>query len=544
VQALFWVKTNYIPASPEFAKIYVYYGKSDATTTSSGSQTFVFFDDFANLDSWNIDSGVWQLENNTAKCVEAGLLKHEISYSDGSLIYRAKVSYVEDYWRAMVHYRGSLTDSGFRSGWGYHSGLGGQMAFIDKAYGGWRLIAFDTKVWDVNTWYVAEASFFAGSHRFEFNSDGSPIYALGYSSPSIGSYIGIQGDTQNSEYPVWFDWIAFRQYVDPEPSHGIWYPEETSNLVLVYLNPSATLAGVNESFSLDVKVANITDLYSWEFKLFYPNTLLNAIDVLEGTFLKSSGFTLWFDNSNPGYNVTYGLVHVGASLTGEIPGVNGSGVIATIDFRALAVGSSQLDLQDTILLDSFANGIPYNTYGGSVTVGRHDVAVLSVKSDKDVVGNSALCAMNIDVTVQNQGTFFESFSVTLYANTTAINATVVSLDAGKSTVLRFIWRPVGVPKGNYKLGASASVVPGEVDVEDNTLYNETVIGVSMAGDLTGQSNWPDGTVNIKDASLLASAWGSNYGEPRYKSNCDINDDGTINIRDVVVLARNWGKIDP
>jgi len=44
--ATFWVELPSIPASPNTATIYVYYGKSDATTTSNGDNTFLEFHDF------------------------------------------------------------------------------------------------------------------------------------------------------------------------------------------------------------------------------------------------------------------------------------------------------------------------------------------------------------------------------------------------------------------------------------------------------------------------------------------------------------------
>lgn len=43
--ATFWVEIPSIPASPSTTTIYVYYGRSGATTTSNGVATFAFFDD-------------------------------------------------------------------------------------------------------------------------------------------------------------------------------------------------------------------------------------------------------------------------------------------------------------------------------------------------------------------------------------------------------------------------------------------------------------------------------------------------------------------
>ncbi|MFA6897644.1 MAG: DUF2341 domain-containing protein [Patescibacteria group bacterium] len=49
--ANFWVKIPSILASPSTATIYMYYGNGAATSTSSGSDTFNFFDDFNTIPS-------------------------------------------------------------------------------------------------------------------------------------------------------------------------------------------------------------------------------------------------------------------------------------------------------------------------------------------------------------------------------------------------------------------------------------------------------------------------------------------------------------
>jgi len=55
--AIFWVKVPYIPASPDTAIIYIYYGNPSATTTSNGVSTFIRFTDFEDgvLPSWMHD---------------------------------------------------------------------------------------------------------------------------------------------------------------------------------------------------------------------------------------------------------------------------------------------------------------------------------------------------------------------------------------------------------------------------------------------------------------------------------------------------------
>jgi len=50
--AIFWVKVDSIPSSPDAAIIYAYYGNSNATSMSNGKKTFVWFDDYE-VDSSN-----------------------------------------------------------------------------------------------------------------------------------------------------------------------------------------------------------------------------------------------------------------------------------------------------------------------------------------------------------------------------------------------------------------------------------------------------------------------------------------------------------
>jgi len=68
-----WVKVPEIPASST-KTIYVYYGNSDATTTSSGTSTFLFFDDFedADISDWS--------QTNLYGTVSYSVVSNNVSY--------------------------------------------------------------------------------------------------------------------------------------------------------------------------------------------------------------------------------------------------------------------------------------------------------------------------------------------------------------------------------------------------------------------------------------------------------------------------------
>jgi len=203
----------------------------------------------------------------------------------------------------------------------------------------------------------------------------------------------------------------------------------------------------------------------------------------------------------------------------------------TIEVRAInSVGNSGYDV-DTV----------------TVSEVMRDVAVVNIKPSKTVVGQGY--SFNINVTVENQGDVTETFNVTAYANTTIIKTKETTLTSGNSTTIVFICNTTGFVKGNYTISAYATPLPGETDTIDNT-YRDGWVVVAMVGDITGPEGFPDGKVEMRDVSLVASKFGVNYPDPRYDANCDITGptpgvaDGKIEMRDVSLVASNFGKIDP
>jgi hypothetical protein len=51
----------------------------------------------------------------------------------------------------------------------------------------------------------------------------------------------------------------------------------------------------------------------------------------------------------------------------------------------------------------------------------------------------------------------------------------------------------------------------------------------------------DGAVNILDLFIVAQAFGTKLGDPRWNAVADLNNDGTINILDLFAVAGDFGK---
>lgn len=162
-----------------------------------------------------------------------------------------------------------------------------------------------------------------------------------------------------------------------------------------------------------------------------------------------------------------------------------------------------------------------------------DIAVASVVTSKTIIGQGHELLVN--VTIQNQGYFAESFNVTLYANLSVAGQILFSLTAGNQKTMTIAWDTTGFAYGNYAVSAYVWPVPSEANTSNNMLGGGWVL-VSISGDVNG-----DGIIDIFDAILLAGAYNSIPSGSKWNPNADINEDNIVNIFDAILLANNYGK---
>ncbi|MEM0058435.1 MAG: cohesin domain-containing protein, partial [Candidatus Bathyarchaeia archaeon] len=123
-----------------------------------------------------------------------------------------------------------------------------------------------------------------------------------------------------------------------------------------------------KSFNVTVEVLNVSNMYGYEFKIYYKNSILRAINVVRpsGHFLEPSDPTKQFvakwEIKND-FNTTHGRIFLGFTLLSpEIPRT-GSGVLVQITFQVMAEGSTLITLADTKLADSNAQPILHTSQG-------------------------------------------------------------------------------------------------------------------------------------------------------------------------------------
>jgi hypothetical protein len=128
-----------------------------------------------------------------------------------------------------------------------------------------------------------------------------------------------------------------------------------------------------DTFTIDVNITNTPLLQSYEFKLCFNNTLLNATDVTPGPINPTgttyapgqniSGVYTW----TPLQNVSQGFVWVNATFPSG-SWFYGNGTMMTVNFTAIEEGHCTLLLNDTKLINPIGNPIYHLTGGSSITV--------------------------------------------------------------------------------------------------------------------------------------------------------------------------------
>jgi Cohesin domain len=141
---------------------------------------------------------------------------------------------------------------------------------------------------------------------------------------------------------------------------GVYFLVNTTPATTVYAHPDEISAPVDQDFTFDIDISNVANLYAWECKFQWNTTVLNLVNVTEGSFLKNKGSTFF----SYGLNETLGQVILDCTLLGEAAGVNGSGTLVSVKLHVDSQGTCELTLYDTKLVDTSEQVIAHAVVGG------------------------------------------------------------------------------------------------------------------------------------------------------------------------------------
>ena len=140
--------------------------------------------------------------------------------------------------------------------------------------------------------------------------------------------------------------------------------------------PSAT---VGNTLQVNIVINNVQGLWAWDIAgLTFNSAYLSITSVSEGPFLKSAGNSLFIWTSNSATAFAKGVIPDISDVLMEYSTASGSGVLVTLTFTVVSLGTSQIKFNQTTL-DSDTNvgtssnpvfqQIPCTNINADITVG-------------------------------------------------------------------------------------------------------------------------------------------------------------------------------
>ena len=324
---------------------------------------------------------------------------------------------------------------------------------------------------------------------------------------------------------------------------------------------------IGDTFTLYLNANEITNLARWQCDIVFDPNVLEAVEVLEGDFLKEGDATTIFLKStidNTAGKIT-GLGTVSLSNDGK----SGTGRLLSVAFVAKAIGEAQVTLDNLYVDSSESVAIPLsipeiviavsdvNSANLSFSIDELSVRVddtftlhLNVENTTDLAG--WLCDIVFDPAVLeavevSEGDFFKKDDgTTFFLESTIDNA------AGKITDLGTVSLSSDGGSGTGKLLSVTFVAKaiGEAQVTLTNLYAgssdlvaiplsipDFVITVEERVFLPWDVN-QDGQVSILDLMQVAQYLGKNVS---VTPQADVDSDGTIGILDLIAVAQHIGE---
>ena len=127
---------------------------------------------------------------------------------------------------------------------------------------------------------------------------------------------------------------------------------------------SQTPIHTHDTFILNIRAENVTDLAGWQFDIAFDPAILEAINVSEGDFLKTDGGTTFFQSGS----IDNAVGKIGGLSAARLSaqGASGTGTVLQVRFKAKSVGETELALQN------FQFG---SVTGDSIPAGPHQIRI-------------------------------------------------------------------------------------------------------------------------------------------------------------------------
>jgi PKD repeat protein len=293
--------------------------------------------------------------------------------------------------------------------------------------------------------------------------------------------------------------------------------------------PHETADGFIMTLIRDVEITDVVPSTSWAYQGWPVDVLVTAKN--NGNISESFDVKAYYDSNLIG---TIPIVN--------LPSAGETTVIFHWDTTGVEEGNYTISAEATVVPFEFNVTNNYLSDGKvQIFTAIRDVAITDVTPSRDWVYPGV--QVNITVTAKNLGDVPESFDIKVYYDTNLLaTRSIVDLPSDAEAIEVFTWETLGLtPCNNYTISAEATIVPYEFNTTNN-VFIDGYVKIRHVGDING-----DGKVDMKDIALVAAAFGTFPGHPRWNPDADITGttylvpDNRVDMRDVSLVAKNFGQ---
>jgi len=118
---------------------------------------------------------------------------------------------------------------------------------------------------------------------------------------------------------------------------------------VLYLEPANLTVTPDKGFTVELKIASITNLKGYSVTLSYDPTFLGLQEVAEGPFLSTKGKTFFYKKVDD----TKGTILIDCAILSPEISVSGEGTLAAFYFTSLKAGSASIELSFAQTRDTY-----------------------------------------------------------------------------------------------------------------------------------------------------------------------------------------------
>jgi hypothetical protein len=338
----------------------------------------------------------------------------------------------------------------------------------------------------------------------------------------------------------------------------------------LYIHTETTSLNKNQEMETPIYSRNTHNAGGFGIKLNFDETIFEAIEIIEGPHLKSTGRSTFIVKKD--VNNVDGTIEFAVASMGTDPGPDGNGILFTVRWKTLSkAGKGCINFQEAQITDSVGNLIDVCMEGKCFDVGT---TLVSLHLDKEKAGSNEHFLMGLQV---DEASGIGGYEVTVHyesAHATPIRLTPTAYfnETGR-TVIPLTNDPFKIPgQINYAVatvgegeGASYSGTLFTVDFQVSDTLSESVIS-SFTPD--ARLTTTDGTIipnksasvslqidpcrcyiydlncdcmiNIVDVMKVAGRYSLLKGDPMFEDKFDFDPNGKIDIVDVMRVAGQYG----